>query len=50
MRGALRAAFCEDLQRDLIAVERPCRSGVRLKMDEELDDLVLGNAIVEGDP
>jgi hypothetical protein len=50
IRLSLYAAFSEDFQRDLIAVECPCGSGVRLKMNEQLDDLVLGNAIVEGDP
>lgn len=47
---SLGAIFSEDLQRYLIAVERSCRSGVRLKMDEQLDDLVLSNTVVEGDP
>src|SRR4051812_33968845 len=45
---SMRDVFSENLSRDLIAVEGSRRTGVRLEMNEQLDDLVLGNAIVEG--
>ena len=47
--GVSCAVFSEDLQRDLIALKRSRRSGVRLKVNEQFDDLVLSNAVVEGD-
>jgi hypothetical protein len=47
--SVLAALFSENLQRDLIAVERSRRAGVRLKMNEQLDDLVLCFAVVKCD-
>src|SRR6476659_2051293 len=41
--------FCEDLQGDLVTVESPGRTGVSLDVDEQLDDLILRNAVVESD-
>src|SRR4051812_35450736 len=39
--------FSEEFSRDLVAVEGSCGSGVRLEMYEQLDDLALGDTIVE---
>jgi hypothetical protein len=42
--------FGEHRDRDLVALERAGRPGVRQKVDEEIDDLVLGDTAVERDP
>ena len=42
-------SFREDLQRDLVAVERSGGAGVRLQVNEQVNDLILGDPVVEGD-
>src|SRR5664279_3234034 len=44
------AVLGEHLERDLVAVEGPSRTGVRLEVDEQLDDLVLAHSVVQRDP
>jgi hypothetical protein len=40
----------EDRQGDLVGVECTCGAGVGLQVDEQLDNLVLGDTAAEGDP
>ena len=44
------AVLGEYLERDLVAVEGPSRTGVRLEVDEQLDDLLLAHPVVQCDP
>jgi hypothetical protein len=47
---SLGVAAGEDSHRDLIAVEGSGGAGVGLEVDEQVDDLIFGDAAVEGDP
>ena len=43
-------SFREDLQRDLVTVERSGGASVRLQVNEQVNNLILGDPVVEGDP
>jgi hypothetical protein len=40
----------KDLERSLVALERTRCSGIGLQVDEQLDDLVLRDSAMKGDP